>query len=278
MFAFFGGNDNKSNNPNYGNDNSNNNKRSSYRNSYKSNNPNYGNDTLQNKKDKKVNATTTKHLNPSYNANNDAYNNYLLNNNIPIEEEEKEETYIQKQQQCQEQLNIQLLLRRQKHYNNTFRNCYDSMKAYLKNPTNTNKGNFLWNLDGCCSMVNLWKNDYPEYEPQFSKEFKKEEVIKEIKQYIQIFENKNNNEHVRIFSKFYNLLNNQRQNLEDDKTILNYFPNVKPTEDNVISTAHNLIGVQRKINKETEKEEFYGFPNYDVDKKIRHLRNRGVSC
>ena len=292
MFAFFGGNDNKSNNPNYGNDNSNNNKRSSYRNSNKSNNPNYGNDNsnyqnngwkgngpaLQNKKDKKVNATTTKHLNPSYNANNDAYNNYLLNNNIPIEEEEKEETYIQKQQQCQEQLNIQLLLRRQKHYNNTFRNCYDSMKAYLKNPTNTNKGNFLWNLDGCCSMVNLWKNDYPEYEPQFSKEFKKEEVIKEIKQYILIFENKNNNEHVRIFSKFYNLLNNQRQNLEDDKTILNYFPNVKTTEDNVISTAHNLIGVQRKINKETEKEEFYGFPNYDVDKKIRHLRNRGVSC
>jgi hypothetical protein len=278
MFAFFGGNDNKSNNPNYGNDNSNNNKRSSYRNSYKSNNPNYGNDTLQNKKDKKVNATTTKHLNPSYNANNDAYNNYLLNNNIPMEEEEKEETYIQKQQQCQEQLNIQLLLRRQKHYNNTFRNCYDSMKAYLKNPTNTNKGNFLWNLDGCCSMVNLWKNDYPEYEPQFSKEFKKEEVIKEIKQYIQIFENKNNKEHVRIFSKFYNLLNNQKQDLEDDKTILNYFPNVKPTEDNVISTAHNLIGVQRKINKETEKEEFYGFPNYDVDKKIRHLRNRGVSC
>jgi hypothetical protein len=278
MFAFFGGNDNKSNNPNYGNDNSNNNKRSSYRNSYKSNNPNYGNDTLQNKKDKKVNATTTKNLNPSYNANNDAYNNYLLNNNIPMEEEEKEETYIQMQQQCQEQLNIQLLLRRQKHYNNTFRNCYDSMKAYLKNPTNTNKGNFLWNLDGCCSMVNLWKNDYPEYEPQFSKEFKKEEVIKEIKQYIQIFENKNNNEHVRIFSKFYNLLNNQRQNLEDDKTILNYFPNVKTTEDNVISTAHNLIGVQRKINKETEKEEFYGFPNYDVDKKIRHLRNRGVSC
>jgi hypothetical protein len=278
MFAFFGGNDNKSNNPNYGNDNSNNNKRSSYRNSYKSNNPNYGNDTLQNKKDKKVNATTTKHLNPSYNANNDAYNNYLLNNNIPMEEEEKEETYIQMQQQCQEQLNIQLLLRRQKHYNNTFRNCYDSMKAYLKNPTNTNKGNFLWNLDGCCSMVNLWKNDYPEYEPQFSKEFKKEEVIKEIKQYIQIFENKNNKEHVRIFSKFYNLLNNQKQDLEDDKTILNYFPNVKPTEDNVISTAHNLIGVQRKINKETEKEEFYGFPNYDVDKKIRHLRNRGVSC
>jgi hypothetical protein len=278
MFAFFGGNDNKSNNPNYGNDNSNNNKRSSYRNSYKSNNPNYGNDTLQNKKDKKVNATTTKHLNPSYNANNDAYNNYLLNNNIPMEEEEKEETYIQQQQQCQEQLNIQLLLRRQKHYNNTFRNCYDSMKAYLKNPTNTNKGNFLWNLDGCCSMVNLWKNDYPEYEPQFSKEFKKEEVIKEIKQYIQIFENKNNKEHVRIFSKFYNLLNNQKQDLEDDKTILNYFPNVKPTEDNVISTAHNLIGVQRKINKETEKEEFYGFPNYDVDKKIRHLRNRGVSC
>jgi hypothetical protein len=278
MFAFFGGNDNKSNNPNYGNDNSNNNKRSSYRNSYKSNNPNYGNDTLQNKKDKKVNATTTKHLNPSYNANNDAYNNYLLNNNIPMEEEEKEETYIQMQQQCQEQLNIQLLLRRQKHYNNTFRNCYDSMKAYLKNPTKTNKGNFLWNLDGCCSMVNLWKNDYPEYEPQFSKEFKKEEVIKEIKQYIQIFENKNNKEHVRIFSKFYNLLNNQKQDLEDDKTILNYFPNVKPTEDNVISTAHNLIGVQRKINKETEKEEFYGFPNYDVDKKIRHLRNRGVSC
>ena len=79
-------------------------------------------------------------------------------------EEEKEEEYIEEQQQCQEQVNIQLLLRRQKHYYNTFRNCYDSMKVYLKNSTNTNKGNFLWNLDECCSMVNIWKSDYPEYE------------------------------------------------------------------------------------------------------------------
>lgn len=255
-------------NPNHGNDTSN----------YKNKGGNGDDPVLQNKKDKKVNTTTTKYTNPPCKSNNDVYNNYLLSNDIPMEEE-KEKAYIEKQQQqqCQEEVNIQLLLRRQKHYNNTFRNCYDSMKVYLKNPTNTNKGNFLWNLDGCCSMVNLWKSDYPEYEPQFSKEFKKEEVIKEIKNYIQYFKQKNNIEHVNIFNKFYNLLNNQKQNLEDDKTILNYFPSVKPTEGNVISTAHNLMGVQRKIDQETEKEEFYGFPNYDVDKKVRHLRKRGVS-
>ena len=319
MSNLIGGNNIKSYNPNYGSVISNNNKSTSSSNDNKRKNPNYGNDIsnnkkdrrnendnrsnqnlgngtsnyknnggkgndpgLQNNKDKKVNptTTTTKYINPPYDANYDAYNNYYLFNNDTPMEEEKEEAYIEEknQQQCQKEVNIQLLLRRQKHYNNTFRNCYDSMKVYLKNPTNTNKGNFLWNLDGCCSMVSLWKSDYPEYEPQFSKEFKKEEVVKEIQNYIQIFKQKNNIEHVKIFNKFYNLLNNQKQNLEDDKTILNYFPSVKPTEGNVVSTAHNLMGLQRKIDQETEKEEFYGFPNYDVDKKVRHLRNRGVSC
>lgn len=103
--------------------------------------------------------------------------------NQQIEEENK---YYQQQLQCQEKVNIQLLLRRQKHYDNTFRNCYDTMKEYIKNPTNTNKGNFLWNLDCYVSMVSFWKKDYPEYTPQFSKQFNKERVIKEISQYIKI--------------------------------------------------------------------------------------------
>lgn len=61
--------------------------------------------------------------------------------------------------------------------------------------------------------------------------------------------------------------------MEEDKNILKYFPNNQANENNTISTANNLIGVQRKISQETEKEEFYGFKNYDVDPKIRHLRD-----
>lgn len=124
--------------------------------------------------DRKVNTSDT---NPSFNIR-DTSNQDLYNNIIPMEEEEK----IQEQQElCQMHLDMQLLLRRQKNYNNTFKNCYNSMKEYLKKPTHTNKGNFLWNLDGCCAIVNLWKKDYPDYEPQFSSEFKKDSVIKEIK-------------------------------------------------------------------------------------------------
>lgn len=234
-----------------------------------------GNDlNMQNKKDKngkKVNATITK---STINTNN-IYNQDLYNNNYQMEEEEK---YYLEQKQCQEKLNMQLLLRRQKNYNNTFKNCYDSMKEYIKKPTQINKGNFLWNLDGCCAIVNLWKKDYPEYEPKFSKEFKKDEVVQEIKKYIKKFEENKNDEHLRIFNKFYQLLNNQKQDLENDKSVLKYFPNDKPTEGNVINTAHNLMGVQRKIAQETEKEEFYGFANYDVDEKIRHLRKKDDSC
>ena len=229
----------------------------------------------QDKKERKGNTKIAIPLNSPYNANinNDPYyNNDLMNQQI-----EEENIYYQQQLQCQEKVNIQLLLRRQKHYDNTFRNCYDTMKEYIKNPTNTNKGNFLWNLDCCVSMVSLWKNDYPEYTPQFSKKFNKERVIKEINQYIQHFQNKNDIEHLKMFAKFSKLLNNERQNMEDDRTVLNYFPEVKANENNTLNGAHNLIEIKRKIDNETETEEFYGFPNFEVDDKIKHLRKKDGS-
>ena len=188
------------------------NKRNDKRNEWNENNLN-----MQNKKDKNGKKVNTTNIKSTINTINN-YNQDLYNNNIQMEEEE--EKYYQEQKQCQEQLNIQLLLRRQKNYNNTFKNCYDSMTEYIKKPTQTNKGNFLWNLDGCCAIVNLWKKDYPEYEPKFSKEFKKDAVVQEIKKYIKKFEEIKNDEHVRIFNKFYQLLNNQKQDLEDDKTVL----------------------------------------------------------
>ena len=206
-------------------------------------------------------------LNPPYKSN----DYYDESNSQQIEEENQN---YQQQLQCQEKLNMQLLLRRQKNYNNTFRNCYDTMKIYLNNPSNTNKGNFLWNLDCCCSMVALWKKEYPEYIPQFSKQFNKEATIKEINQYIQHFKNKNDIEHLKIFNKFYKLLNNERQDMEDDKAVLNHFPYIQPNENNVISSANNLMNIQRKIANKTETEEFYGFPDYDVDDKIKHLRKK----
>jgi hypothetical protein len=219
-----------------------------------------------NKNNRREKSKATIPLNPSYKP-----NDYNESNYQQIEEENK---YYQQQIQCQEQLNIQLLLRRQKNYNNTFKNCYDTMKLYLNNPSNINKGNFLWNLDCCCSMVSLWKKEYPEYIPQFSKQFNKEATIKEINQYIQHFKNKNDIEHLKIFNKFYKLLNNERQDMEDDKAVLNHFPYIQPNENNVISSANNLMNIQRKIANKTETEEFYGFPDYDVDDKIKHLRKK----
>ena len=123
-------------------------------------------------------------------------------------------------------------------------------------------------------MVSLWKKEYPEYIPQFSKQFNKEATIKEINQYIQHFKNKNDIEHLKIFNKFYKLLNNERQDMEDDKAVLNHFPYIQPNENNVISSANNLMNIQRKIANKTETEEFYGFPDYDVDDKIKHLRKK----
>jgi len=219
-----------------------------------------------NKNNRIAKSNATIPLNPPYKPN--GY--YDDPNYRQIEEEENK--YYQQQLQCQEKLNIQLLLRRQKNYNNTFRNCYDTMKLYINNPSNTNKGNFLWNIDCCCSMVALWKKEYPEYTPQFSKQFNKDATILEINKYIQHFKNKNDIEHLKIFNKFLKLLNNERQDMEDDKAVLNNFPDIKPTENNVINSAHNLMNIQRKIANQTETEEFYGFSNYDVDDKIKHLR------
>ena len=224
------------------------------------------------KKDKHTITTTTKPIRQPYYP--DVYPPY--EDDSMSQQIEKEYNY-QEQLQIQEKVNIQLLLRRQKNYNNTFRNCYDTMKEYINNPTNITKGNFLWNIDCCCSMVSLWKKDYPEYVPQFSKQFNKEEVVKEINKYIQIFKAKNDIEHFKIFTKFFKLLNNERQDMEDDKTLLKYFPEVKTTENNLMNTAHNLIKVGRKIQNETETEEFFGFPNYDVDDKLKHLREKGNS-
>ena len=267
MSSSFGSND-KNDKPNRGN--------------YKSINLNKGGNgnasNVKNNKDKNEKNINTSNIAPNtktcLNANDATNNDFLLGDNVPMKEENN---CIQNLLQCTKQVNIQLLLRRQKNYNNIFRNCYDSMKKYINDTNQINKGNFLWNLDGCCSIVNLWKNDYPQYKPQFSKEFKKEEVVKEIKHYIETCEEKKDTEHVKIFKKFYKLLNNERQDLEDDQNLLNYFPVVKPTENNVISSAQNLIEIQRRINNETETEEFYGFSNYDVDEKIRHLRTNGNS-
>ena len=199
------------------------------------------------------------------------FNQDYYNQNVPMVEED-EKVYEEEQMQCQKQMNIQLLLRRQKHYNNTFKNCYVTFKEYIKNPSQINKGNFIWNLDGCCSMVSLWKKDYPEYEPQFSKEFKKDAVKQEIKALIKKIGK--NDENTRLFNKFYQLLDNKEQNMEKDEDVLNYFPQAQSNQNNVISNANNLIDIKRKIDQETEKEEFYGFRDYEVDDKIKHLRNK----
>lgn len=171
---------------------------------------------------------------------------------------------------CQKELNMQLYLRRQKNFSDTFKSCYNSMKDYIKNPSS--KGNFLWTLESFCSMVNLWKKDYPDYEPQLSKEFNKDKIKLELKGLAKKAEN-NKNYDPMLFDKFYHLVNGEKQNFEDESTVLSYFPEVKPTESIVISNATNLIEINRKVERDNEKEEFNGYANFDVDPKIKHLRN-----
>ena len=203
--------------------------------------------------------------------------NVYDNNQMVIEwEDEQKKRYDQMEEEkmqhkilCQKELNIQLFLRRQKNYNNTFKNCYTSLEQYLKNPCPNNKGNFLWTLDCCCSMVNFWKKEYPEYEPQFNKEFQKDKKIQEIEALIKKL-NKND-ENAILLNKFYQLLNNHKQNFEEDEKIMKHFPGVQACENNTINNANNLLEIQRKIERENEREEFYGYPGYDVDEKIRHL-------
>lgn len=236
----------------------------------------HNNQSKNEKKEKKENnmknayGNNNKH-NTKKNNQYNQYNQDFNNQNVPMAEED-EKVYENQQMQCHEHLNMQLLLRRQKHYNNTFRNCYITFKEYIKNPSQVNKGNFIWNLDGCCSMVSLWKKDYPEYEPQFSKEFKKDVVKKEIKAMIN--QCGRNDENAKLFNKFYQLLDHKEQSLEKDDDVLQYFPQVQSSQSNTIENANNLINVKRKIDQETEKEEFYGFQNYEVDDKIKHLRNK----
>ena len=201
------------------------------------------------------------------------YQHYIqqCNEEMIIENENQENKKVQTQIQCQKHLNIQLLLKRQKNYNNTFKNCYYSLIEYLKNPSKE-KGNFLWTLDCCVSISNLWKQDYPEYEPQFSKEFKKDKIIKEVKKEMDLC--KENKEKYRLLNKFYRLLNNEKQDFESDETIFKNLPEIKATEENVLSASHNLMEINRRIAIEDEKEEFYNYPNYPVDKKIEHLRKK----
>lgn len=180
--------------------------------------------------------------------------------------------YGKKLVQAQENLNIQLLLRRQKNFSDTFKSCYNAMQDYLKNPKNS-KGNFLWTLESFCSMVNLWKKDYPNYEPQLSKEFNKEKIKFELKDLSNKSQN-NKNYDPKLFDKFYHLVNMEKQNFEDDEIILSHFPEVKPNESNVMSNAKNLLDINRKVEMDDEKEEFYGFPNFDVDPKIKDLRHK----
>ena len=122
-------------------------------------------------------------------------------------------------------------------------------------------------------MVDLWNNDYPDYEPHLSKEFNKEKIKLEIKNYeMQLQTNKNYDS--KLFNKFYHLVNNEKQNHEDENVILSHFPDVKPNETNVMSNATNLINLKRKVDNDNEREEFYGFPNFDVDPKLKDLRSK----
>ena len=198
--------------------------------------------------------------------------NEIKENNYALIEEHQNTLKKQSNQQlqCQEQLNMQLYLKRQKNFSNTFKNCYNSMNDYIKNPINA-KGNFLWTLQAFCAMVNLWKNEYPDYEPKLNKEFNKEQIKQQLKQFAKLTEN-NNNYDSRLFDKFYHLLNGENQEFENDDEILKYFPDIKSNESNVMSNANNLIEINRKIARENEKEEFYNYPNYEVDEKIKHLR------
>lgn len=197
---------------------------------------------------------------------------FTQEDDINMEQEQNNCLYGNQQLQCQEKINIQLFMRRQKNYSDTFKNCYNTMKDYLKNPFQS-KGNFLWTLECFCSMVDLWNNDYPDYEPHLSKEFNKEKIKLEIKNYeMQLQTNKNYDS--KLFNKFYHLVNNEKQNHEDENVILSHFPDVKPNETNVMSNATNLINLKRKVDNDNEREEFYGFPNFDVDPKLKHLRSK----
>lgn len=221
--------------------------------------------------------TKTKHNNQSHNRkskNNANQNPNVINFGYQQQDdyimEQEHNNYGNQQLQCQEKINMQLYLRRQKNYSDTFKSCYNAMKDYIKNPFQS-KGNFVWTLECYCSMVDLWKRDYPEYEPQLSKEFNKEKIKLELKNYEKQTE-KNKNYESKLFHKFYKLVNNEKQNLEDEKVVLSYFPEVQPNETNIMSNAANLININRKVENDIEKEEFYGYPNFDVDPKLKHLR------
>lgn len=173
--------------------------------------------------------------------------------------------------QCQEKLNMQLFMRRQKNYSDTFKSCYNSMKDYINNPINQ-KGNFLWTLECFCSIVNHWNKDYPEYEPQLSKEFNKEKIKMEINNLaIQTKDNKKYES--GLFTKFLNLLNGKEQRFESEDKIMSHFSYAQPTKDNTMASANYLLDIGRKVDRENEREEFYGYQNFDVDPKIRHLRH-----
>lgn len=204
------------------------------------------------------------------------YNNqdrHYYNNNKPYNMDVDDEYSNEKQKisiQCQEKLNMQLFMRRQKNYSDTFKNCYNSMKEYLNNPVQ-GKGNFLWTLECFCSMVNHWNKDYPDYEPQLSKEFNKQAIKNEINDYAVKSKN-NKNYESGLFTKFYNLLNGKEQKFESEDKIMSHFSCGQPTKDNTMASANYLLEIGRKVDRENEKEEFYGYQNFDVDPKIRHLR------
>ena len=71
---------------------------------------------------------------------------FTQEDDINMEQEQNNCLYGNQQLQCQEKINIQLFMRRQKNYSDTFKNCYNTMKDYLKNPFQL-KGNFLWTLE-----------------------------------------------------------------------------------------------------------------------------------
>ena len=49
----------------------------------------------------------------------------------------------------------------------------------------------------------------------------------------------------KLCNKFYKLVSVEKQNFENEKIALNYFPEVKPNEVNVMSNAANLININR---------------------------------
>lgn len=202
-----------------------------------------------------------------YNNNKHFYDNTKIYGMDIDDDSKKEQVRIQ----CQEKLNMQLFMRRQKNYSDTFKSCYYSMKDYLDNPTK-GKGNFSWTLECFCSMVNHWNKDYPEYEPQLSKEFNKQEIKMELNN-LATKSRGNKMYESGLFTKFYNLLNGKEQQFENEDKIMSHFNCAPPTQDNTMESANYLLELGRKVDRENEKEEFYGYQNFDVDPKIRHLRN-----